>query len=275
MPDGDEQREDQQREHHPVLPDLGRGDLQRARHQVELVPADRPEDRAAAVGQLVARDVRGAAEGDRQREQRHVPVPHRDQQEVPARVAGDHRAADAEQVAVVPADVQRAERGRQQQRHVQHRGHEMPGEHLVPTHVRRRLVPARGERPDREHGDAEEAVRAVPVAAGQPVHQPGESLSQEAELPRDRAVRVIDVRQRAGPRGEHHPRGQVRACHVQRRPERSERERAAQRVIPAQHRRLTPRPVPNSTAPNERSRRPAWHIAAPRSRRRAGGAPDA
>ena len=110
----------------------------------------------------------------------------------------------------------------------------------MPGQVRGQLVGAGGERAGGEHRDADEAVGAVPVAAGQPVHQPGEGLGQEAELARDRAVRVVDVRQRAGPGGEQHSRGQVRACHVQRRSERGERKRAAQRVIPAQHRRIVP-----------------------------------
>jgi hypothetical protein len=245
VPDGDEHGQHEQREDDPVLPDLGGRDLQRARHQVELVPADRPEQRAAAMGQFVAGDVRGAAEGDAERQQRHVPVAERDQRQVPPRVAGDHRRADTEQVAVVSADVQRAERGGVQQRQQQCGWDQVPGERRMPVQVRRPLVGGRGERPDGEHGDAEEAVRAVPVAAGQPVHQPGEGLAQETELPRDRAVRVVDVRQHARPRGDDDARHQVRSCHVQRRSERRESQRAAQRVIPAKHRRITPWKAPN------------------------------
>jgi hypothetical protein len=75
--------------------------------------------------------------------------------------------------------------------------------------VGEQLERARCERPDREHGDPHQAVRAVSVAARQPVHQPGEGSGLKAELPSDRAVRVIDVRQKVGARGEQHARDQV------------------------------------------------------------------
>jgi hypothetical protein len=74
VPDGEGEGAGEEGEDDPVLAELGGGDLQRAGQQVELVPAERPEEGAAAVGQFVAGDVRGGAQGDGQRQQRDVPV---------------------------------------------------------------------------------------------------------------------------------------------------------------------------------------------------------
>jgi len=60
-PHGERERAAEQREDNPVLTHLGGGELERAWQEVELVLAERPEDRASAVRQLVSRDVRRAA----------------------------------------------------------------------------------------------------------------------------------------------------------------------------------------------------------------------
>ena len=158
--------------------------------------------------------------------------------QVGAGVAGDDRRPDAEEVAVVPADVQRAQRGRVEQRHEQPRGHQVPGERGVPDpgHLRARQLVLAGEvRARGEHRDADDAVGAVPVPARQHRHQPGEPLGEEPERARDRGVRMVDVGQHPRAGAERHPGRQVRVAHVQRRRERGEDERAAQRVIPAHH----------------------------------------
>ncbi len=102
------------------------------------------------------------------------------------------------------------------------------------------LVQPGAEGAQGEDGDAHETVRAVPVPAGDPVHEPGEPLGQEPERPGDGRVGVVDVRQHAGPGGQHHARGQVRLAHVQQRRQARESDRTAQCVIPAHHRRCAP-----------------------------------
>jgi hypothetical protein len=238
VPEREAEAGHQQREDDPGLAQLGRGELERPRQQVELVHAERPEDGAAAVRQLVAGDVRRAAERDHHREHRDVPVPDRQPGQVGAGQAGDDRRRDAEQVAVVPADVQRAQGGRVEQREEQHGGHQVPGERGVrETGLpgAGQLVRAGRERARGEHRDAEQAVGAMPVSARQLRHQPGEPLGEEPERAGDRGVLMVDVRQHARPRAEHDSRRQVRVGHVQDRGEPGEGERAAQRVIPAHH----------------------------------------
>ena len=215
VPDREDEGAHEEREDDPVLAEFGCGDLERARQQVELVHAERPEDRAAAMRELVAGDVCGGAQADAEGEQGYVPVRHGDHGQVGARVAGDDGGADAEQVAVVAADVEGAERGGVQQCEVEGGGDHVPGEGGMADGTAGQLVPARGHRAGCEDRDADQAVRAVPVAAGDPVHDPGERPGQKAEAPGDRAVRVIDVGQHAGPRADRHRCDQVRAGDVQ------------------------------------------------------------
>ena len=237
VPDRHRQPDHQQREDDPGLAHLRRGDLQRPRQQMELVQADGPEQRAAAVSQLIARDMGRAAERDRRRQQRHVPGGDRKLGQVGPGEAGGQRRADADQVAEVAADVQRAQRGRVQQGEDQRGRREMPGRHDVGGHRPGlgELVQARPVGRRSEGDDPEQAVRAVPVPAGQLVHQPGEPLGEKAERPRDRRVRVVDVRQHPRPGGEDHSCGQVRHPDVEERGEARKGDRTAQRVIPAQH----------------------------------------
>jgi hypothetical protein len=204
---------------------------------VELVHVDRPEQRAAAVGQLIARDMGRAAERDRRRQQRHVPGGDGQLGQVGPGEAGGQGRADADQVAEVAPDVQRAQRRRVEQGEDQRSRREMPGGYDVAGHrlglgelVQPGPVGRRGE-----DDDSEQAVRAVPVPAGQLVHHPGEPLGEKTERPRDRRVRVVDIRQHARPGREDHSRGQVRHPDVEDRGESREGDRPAQRVIPAQH----------------------------------------
>ena len=73
----------------------------------------------------------------------------------------------------------------------------------------------------------------MPVAAGQPVHQPGEALGQEAELARDRAVRVVDVRQHADPVVSSTPAARCEPVTCNAGPSTANASAALKRVIPA------------------------------------------
>jgi hypothetical protein len=81
---------------------------------------------------------------------------------------------------VVAADMQGAQRGRVQQREIQRGGDHVPGEGRMADGLPRQLVPARGHRARGEDRDADQGVGAVPVAAGDPCHHPGERPGQES-----------------------------------------------------------------------------------------------
>jgi hypothetical protein len=134
MPEGKSEAEGEDGEDYVGLGELRGGDSQRAGQQVELVPADRVEERAAAVGELVADDMRHAADADGYPDQRDMPGMQRDGLQVAAEVDGGGRAGHGDYVAVVAADLERPQRGGIQQ------GEEYAGRHQVPE---QRWVPGR------------------------------------------------------------------------------------------------------------------------------------
>src|SRR5260221_235223 len=81
--------------------------------------------RAAGVGELVPGDVGGAAQRRGQPDERDVPLGELD--EVGAGVDGSRGAGQGDQVAVVPADLQRPQRGGVQQRDVEASRDQVPG----------------------------------------------------------------------------------------------------------------------------------------------------
>ena len=217
--------------------ELVRGDPYRLGQQAELVPTERVQQRAAVMGAHVAGYVGEHPEGDAHGQDGHVP--RREQGQVPA--LPDHYGGqrDPGRIAVMAADPQRPETRREQQ------GQEEPGRHEMPPQFR---APADGPGPrlpgpGRERGDghdrhAGQAVRALPVAAADLVHDPRERPGQEAERPGDRRPGLVEVGEDSRARGQGHPRRQLHAGDVQQGRNSGEGQGAGQRVVTAEHVRL-------------------------------------
>jgi hypothetical protein len=174
------------------------------------------------------------AEGDGHGQDRHVPRGHLNQ--VPALPEDQGGQRDAEQVAVMAADIQGAEPGREQQ------GHDEPGRDQVPPQLpvleagRGAPLPRPGpERGERQQPEAEQAVRALPVAAAEPVHDPGEGPGQEAEGAGDGGPGLVQVGQDPRARGERCRHRQLGAADGQQGRDGDEGQGAGQRVVMAEH----------------------------------------
>ena len=233
-PDEVGEPDQQQRGDDPALGELVGGDPQRLGQQAELIAADRVQQRAAVMGQHVARQVGEHAEGDAHGQHRQLPGGHLDQVPALPDHQGGHR--DPEQVAVVAADVQGAETRREQQ------GQDQPGRDQVPPQLRvlggRRGAPLPGPGPQRGGGhqrDAEQAVRALPVTAAELVHDPGEGPGQEAERAGDGGAGLVQVGQDPRARGQRRRHGQLRAADGQQGRDGGEGQGAGQRVVVAEH----------------------------------------
>ena len=228
------QRDQQQRGDDPALGELVGGDPHRLGQQAELEPAERVQQRAAVVGQHVAGDVGEHAEGNAHGQHRDVPGRHLLQ--VPALPQDQGGQPQAEQVGVVAADVQGAEARREQQ------GEQEPGRDQVPPQLRvpggdvGAVLPLAGAVGGQGHdGHAEQAVRALPVAAADRVHDPGEGPGQEAEGAGDGGPGLVQVGEDPGARGQRGRHGEVGAGHRQQGGDGGEGQGAGQRVVVAEH----------------------------------------
>jgi hypothetical protein len=132
-----------------------------------------------------------------------------------------------------------AEARREQQGQNQPSRDEVPpqGRMLAGGRGARMPGPGRHRAGGQERG-AEQAVRALPVAAADQVHDPGEGPGEEAEGAGDGGPRFVQVGQDARARGQRRAHGQLRAADVQQRRDGGEGQAAGQRVVVAEHGRL-------------------------------------
>ena len=217
-----------------MLRELVRGDPHRLGQQPELATAERVQQRAPVVGAHVAGYVGEHPERDAHGQDGQVP--RRNQDQIPA--LPDHQGGqrDPGGITVMAADVQGPETRREQQ------GQDEPGRNEVPPQFR---PPAGGPGarlpgPGRERGDghdrhADQAMRALPVAAADLVHDPRKRPGQEAERPGDRGPGLVEVGEDSRARGQGYPRGQVHAGDVQQGRDGGEGQGTGQRVITAEH----------------------------------------
>jgi hypothetical protein len=113
------------------------------------------------------------------------------------------------------ADVQGAEGRREQQGQDEPGRDEMPPQFRVLAGGRGARLPGHGpQRGDGHDRDAEQAVRALPVTAADPVHDPREAPGQEAEGAGDGGPGLVEIRKDARARGQGDRRRQVHAGDV-------------------------------------------------------------